>query len=113
MRSDARDDADVLPAQGLVGEDQALIQSEVEIAPDLSSVPPAAGAAPGTPISLERDLPALPTPFTPSIERTLGTGGSQNTLEPLPDSLSVAVLRTRLDGKKKIKCVSRGMRGRL
>ena len=101
VRSDARNDDDVLPAQGLIGQDK----SEVEIAPDLSSVPPAAGAVPGTPIGLERDLPAMPTPFTPSIERTLGTGGSRNTLEPLPDSLSVAIMRARLDGKKKIKCV--------
>jgi DNA-3-methyladenine glycosylase II len=101
--------------------------------PDVSSVPPA--PVPATPAVDPNDgdatdpeaklrLPALPTPFTPSIEITLnagvdlkgdGDGDDLPTLAapngktvkrpvPLPDGLTVAGLRSRLQGKKKIKC---------
>ncbi|EIN12006.1 DNA glycosylase [Punctularia strigosozonata HHB-11173 SS5] len=59
----------------------------------------------------ELRLPALPTPFTPSIETTLNAGGGdelpgagkKTKPAPLPEGLSVAVLKSRLDGKKKVK----------
>lgn len=98
--------------------------------PDVSSVPPA--PVPSTPArrstrgapGLETPaaalgLPALPTPFTVSIERTLvgkreddgdelpvvgGKGKAKaGKKATLPEGLSVAVLKSRLDGKKKIK----------
>lgn len=100
--------------------------------PDVSSVPPA--PAPSTPTRrLQRKgggagdadpaaalgLPALPTPFTASIERTLagiadeegelpgvGAGGAVKKGKkktPLPEGLTVAALKSRLEGKKKIK----------
>ena len=97
--------------------------------PDVSSVPPA--PAPSTPARrLKRKgddgtdpaaalgLPALPTPFTASIERTLaGMADEEGDLPgasaagavkkgkktPLPEGLTVAALKSRLEGKKKIK----------
>ncbi|TFK54336.1 DNA glycosylase [Heliocybe sulcata] len=53
----------------------------------------------------EDDLGPLPPPFTPSINRTLNAPVSEDVrqLEPLPEGLTVAILKSRLDGKKKIK----------
>ncbi|KAL0581884.1 hypothetical protein V5O48_000113 [Marasmius crinis-equi] len=83
---------------------------------DLSSLPP---APPETPkrknkkakISDDAEVGdgTIPPPFTPSIKRTLGkpavrVGDSSPFFPPaLPEGLSVADLKTRLDGKKKIK----------
>ena len=49
------------------------------------------------------DIPAMPTPFTPSIDRTLQSHTSEKECAPLPDGLNVSVMKTRLDRKKKIK----------
>ena len=52
-------------------------------------------------------LPEPPTPFTPSINKTLNRAvPEQKKAHPLPDGLTVEVLKARLDGKKKIKCVN-------
>ncbi|KZT26847.1 DNA glycosylase [Neolentinus lepideus HHB14362 ss-1] len=82
---------------------------------DASSLPPAP-ALPETPKKSKQtkkvdneeddeDLGPLPPPFTPSINRTLNAPVSDDVreLEPFPESLSVAILKSRLDGKKKIK----------
>ncbi|KAJ6593897.1 DNA glycosylase [Mycena capillaripes] len=45
----------------------------------------------------------LPPTFTPSIKRTLAKAAQTNGVPPLPDGLTVAELKSRLDGKKKIK----------
>lgn len=58
----------------------------------------------GTPISEDEDvdLPAVPPPFTPSIHKTLNRPTSTGRL-PLPEGLTVATLKSRLEGKKKIR----------
>ena len=52
-------------------------------------------------------LPSMPASFTPSINKALQ--GPQNSADsvprPLPDGLTAAALKTRLEGKKKIKYV--------
>ncbi len=76
---------------------------ERPLTPDVSSAPP--GGLPSTP-KTDTGAPALPPAFTPSINRTLHK--VQNTSfvpEPLPEGLTVAALKARLDGKKKIKYV--------
>lgn len=77
---------------------------DADASPYVSSVPPIT--------VLEKEdgtdeIPTMPLPFTPSIKKTLNKPGVNPGFEPvpLPDGLSVAVLKTRLDGKKKIKCV--------
>lgn len=57
--------------------------------------------------SVARDLQdsagvlTLPTPFTPSIRRTLDRGSNTNNPPPeLPSGLTVSVLKSRLEGKK-------------
>jgi len=47
-------------------------------------------------------MPSFPEPFTPSIKRTLTKGweGGSNLPPKLPEGLSVAVLKSRLEGKK-------------
>jgi DNA-3-methyladenine glycosylase II len=79
-------------------------------ADDVSSVPP--GPVSVSPLKDSRnaaeevgsqaELASMPTPFTPSINRTLnGIKGSNP--PPLPDGLTVNILKSRLDPKKKIK----------
>ncbi|KAJ7045514.1 DNA glycosylase [Mycena alexandri] len=45
----------------------------------------------------------LPPTFTPSIKRTLAKAAQDDGVQPLPEGLTVAELKSRLDGKKKIK----------
>jgi DNA-3-methyladenine glycosylase II len=75
--------------------------------PDLSSVPPATVLEGNTE---ESEAPKLPPPFTPSIKQTLAKPAvdPEQEPDPLPEGLTVAVLKSRLDGKKKIKCVFEG-----
>jgi len=47
-------------------------------------------------------LPFMPQPFTPSINKTLAGHGSP---KALPESLTIATLKSRLNGKK-LKCVN-------
>jgi len=105
-------DNDILPVLGQDsdGQDLETTESDIQFTPDMSSVPPAAG--PSTPLRKGTGslLPSMPTPFTPSINKTLkGAGlygnGKVSKPKPLPESLSVAVLKSRLEGKKKIKYV--------
>jgi DNA-3-methyladenine glycosylase II len=79
-------------------------------ADDVSSVPP--GPASASPpkdgrnqteeVSAQAELASMPTPFTPSINRTLNAVKGSNP-PPLPDGLTVNILKSRLDPKKKIK----------
>jgi DNA-3-methyladenine glycosylase II len=72
-----------------------------------------AGAPPETPrkVQLEPNVvdpraeggDRLPVPFTPSISRVLQAARSEWKPPPLPSGLSVGVMKSRLDGKKKIK----------
>jgi DNA-3-methyladenine glycosylase II len=63
-----------------------------------------AGAA-LTPGSL--GLPSMPPPLTPSVTQALSRAPDAPLPPPLPAGLTAASLRSRLDGKKKIKCVNR------
>ncbi|KAG6842093.1 hypothetical protein C0991_002747 [Blastosporella zonata] len=90
-------DADTLP---VIGEDVPSTSGNGEVpTPDISSVPPAADE------EVADDLPSLPTAFTPSIKNTLERPGvDEGSMPiPLPEGLSVDVLKTRLTGKNKIK----------
>ncbi|OJA09180.1 hypothetical protein AZE42_00677 [Rhizopogon vesiculosus] len=78
-------DNDMLPTFGSASQSQAQTGST-----DQSSVPPAPS------------IPTMPEPFTPSINKTLDMD-PVNT-EPLPDGLSVPILKARLE-RKKIKYV--------
>jgi DNA-3-methyladenine glycosylase II len=52
-------------------------------------------------------LPSMPPPLTPSVTQALARAPDAPPPPPLPTGLTVASLRSRLDGKKKIKCVNR------
>jgi DNA-3-methyladenine glycosylase II len=60
-----------------------------------------------TPISKDEDvdLPSVPPPFTPSIHKTLDRSAIMEPV-PLPEGITVAMLKSRLEGKKKIKYVA-------
>lgn len=94
-------DADTLPVVESAG--TAIPASPP---PDASSIPP----APMTPrkggkdTGRSEDVPMMPVPFTPSVNRVLA-GGSMNFKPPLPEGMTVAVLKSRHDAKKKVKCV--------
>ena len=51
----------------------------------------------------EEDTGVLPTPFTPSIMKTLNKASASSDVPPLPAGLTVAELKKRLETKKKIK----------
>ncbi|OCH95080.1 DNA glycosylase [Obba rivulosa] len=83
------------------------------LSPDASSTLPAP-EVPSTPAkgkgkraTDDEPAAAMPTPFTPSINKTLNmyAGGAVNAPPPppLPEGLTPGALRSRLDGKKKIK----------
>jgi DNA-3-methyladenine glycosylase II len=94
--ADAEIDNDVLPTFGSSSQSQSQTPPQPGPA-DQSSVPPAPLL--GTPsVASLKLIPALPEPFTPSIDKTLSTD-PMNT-EPLPDALSVPILKSRLEGKK-------------
>lgn len=65
----------------------------------------AAGALIGTSGAL--GLPSMPSPLTPSVTRVLAPAPDAPPPPPLPAGLTIASLRSRLDGKKKIKCVTK------
>ncbi|KAF9478600.1 DNA glycosylase [Pholiota conissans] len=81
---------DILPALADMDADDATVRE--------SSVPP--GDA-----SVEtEDLPSLPPTFTPSIKKTLDkVAPSASNVVPLPSGIDVALLKSRLSGKNKIK----------
>jgi DNA-3-methyladenine glycosylase II len=62
----------------------------------------AAGPTPGA-----LGLPSMPPPLTPSVNQVLSRAPDAPPPPPLPTGLTVASLKSRLDGKKKIKCVNR------
>ncbi|KAI0087997.1 DNA glycosylase [Irpex rosettiformis] len=111
------DDSDVLPVLN-----QTSKTAERNEEPDdvgVSSVPPAP-SLPSTPgpkgkkgkkkavaksknDSDTEDTGVLPTPFTPSIIKTLNKALASSDIPPLPAGLTVVELKKRLDTKKKIK----------
>jgi len=64
-----------------------------------------AAALTGSPGGL--GLPSMPPPLTPSVTRVLARAPDAPPPPPLPAGLTIASLRSRLDGKKKIKCVTK------
>lgn len=68
-----------------------------DVEPDNDVLPTSSESQSQLPASIE-SIPALPEPFTPSIDKTL-EADAMNT-EPLPEGLSVANLKSRLEGKK-------------
>jgi DNA-3-methyladenine glycosylase II len=103
----AEENNDVLPVFGQDG-NHSRDQNPPEdglLLSDAPSVPPAPSllTTPRKDKGKWDELPSLPTPFTPSINKTLGEPNSLPV--PLPEGLSVVILKSRLDGKKKIKWV--------
>lgn len=113
------DDSDMLPVLNQTS--KVAKQNEELDNVGASSIPPIP-ALPSTPASkgkqgkgkaaaknknddsdTEEDTGVLPTPFTPSILKTLNKASSSSDIPPLPVGLSVAELKRRLDTKKKIK----------
>ncbi|KAG6907658.1 hypothetical protein DXG01_007862 [Tephrocybe rancida] len=90
-------DTDTLPA---IGEDAPSTSNVDELpTPDISSVPPAADE------EAVDDLPSLPPTFTPSIKSTLKKPAVNegSTPNPLPEGLTIDLLKSRLAGKNKVK----------
>lgn len=95
---------------------ESATQDSQDPAAGLSSIAP--GPAPSTPVrgaskklgtdavedSDVPDLPILPEPFTPSINKTLNKSQPFGQPRPsLPEGLTVATLKSRLNGKAKVK----------
>lgn len=77
---------------------------------DISTAPPASALVPeqdgaDETASAVPEIPSMPPPFTPSINKTLSAITLKPGSEPpaLPAGLTVATLKSRLDPKKKIK----------
>ncbi|KAK7057193.1 DNA-3-methyladenine glycosidase [Favolaschia claudopus] len=85
----AKEDDDTLPVFG----ETSSVATEGTVLEPPRTPPPAEDAA---------RIPLPPT-FTPSIKRTLAKPALDHGVPPLPDGLTVAELKSRLDGKKKIK----------
>lgn len=85
-------DKDALPSFG--GQDSSQQREDRAASPDISSVPPA--------VDDELQPLAMPVPFTPSINRTLNKVRKKDAKTPLtlPDGMTVATMKNRLDGKK-------------
>lgn len=120
---DIEPEADELPSSsnGLAGATSSgrLGRAPTLPSPDASSVLPAVAASLDvlcTPRRRDTDvaagftpgalgLPSIPSPLTPSITQVLSRALDAAPPPPLPAGLTVASLKSRLDGKKKIKCV--------
>ena len=113
-------DGDALPTFGADGTQEEVgeeaTQQDEGPAPDASSVPPgpllespvkgggANGVNPnGTSSSSGGGIPSLPPAFTPSIDKILNDVEKAVPHVPLPEGLTIAELRLRLSGKKKVK----------
>ncbi len=70
---------------------------------DVSSSLPSAAAATATPGAL--GLPSIPPPLTPSVTQVLSRAPDAPPPPPLPAGLTVASLKSRLNGKNKVKYV--------
>lgn len=81
------------------GEDALPVAGQPSVA-GISSVLPTETTVTGTPLSV---VPTKPPAFTPSIEKTLVMEKAKEHRPPLPAGLTVGELKSRLDGKKKIK----------
>ena len=99
------------PLQAAQSERRNAESSYRQLTPDLSSIPPAP-AEPRTPTRSEQQnydastVPSFPPTFTPSINRTLNKVLPTEYKAPsLPEGMTVSDLKTRLNGKKKIKYV--------
>ena len=115
VKSKDRADSDLLPVLGQTS--KAAEESEEPENVGVSSLPPIP-AMPTTPAPKGRkdkqpaeahdsdsddDSGILPTPFTPSINKTLNMASKAAQQVPLPAGLTVSELKKRLDTKKKIK----------
>jgi len=102
-KSKAEDDA--LP---VFGESSTAVDGD-ESKEEQDDVLPVFGAAakeaPRTPPPVKDTSAMVPLPptFTPSIKRTLAKAAQNDGVPPLPEGLTVAELKSRLDGKKKVK----------
>jgi DNA-3-methyladenine glycosylase II len=100
-RGEDQDEDDVLPSLNKGSTSKSTKSAsgmDRGVSADISSVPPVGDAS--------VDVPAMPEPFTPSINRTLkGPGLGSVKPPPLPEGLSAAALKARLEGKKRIKYV--------
>ncbi|KAH7923735.1 DNA glycosylase [Leucogyrophana mollusca] len=96
-------DEDVLPVFGKTPQGEASQDEATAAGPsDVSSVPPApVSATPFKSDSTQASIPSLPPLFTPSINKTLNDNTSSAV--PLPEGLTVAVLKNRLNSKNKVK----------
>ncbi|KAG1730782.1 DNA glycosylase [Suillus lakei] len=68
-----------------------------DVEPNNDVLPTSSDSQSQSPASI-KSIPVFPEPFTPSIDKTL-EADAMNT-EPLPEGLSVANLKSRLEGKK-------------
>ncbi|KAJ7770247.1 DNA glycosylase [Mycena maculata] len=82
----SKGDDDALPVFGQPSENTEEIEEE----------------APATPPPGESAMASLPPTFTPSIKKTLAKPPLES-VPPLPEGLTAAELKSRLDGKKKVK----------
>jgi DNA-3-methyladenine glycosylase II len=93
---------DELPTFGTSQAEASTSDLQDASVPDISSVLPATSedGEPGG-----SGMSTIPPPFTPSIKKTLDKPAVDAGSEPvpLPSGIDVAMLKSRLDGKKKIK----------
>lgn len=91
---------------GEEAEGSSLREEDNPESPDISSALPVSSTG-----TAEQGLATLPPPFTPSLKKTLQERAADDGLDPapLPESLSVSILKSRLDGKK-IKYVVNNMK---
>jgi DNA-3-methyladenine glycosylase II len=115
-------EADELPSLNGATASRRLVHAPTPPPQDATSVLPAVPTTKsdvlGTPLRRDKNsvaaltpgalgLPSMPPPLTPSITRVLARAPDAPPPPPLPAGLTIASLRSRLDRKKKIKCVTK------
>jgi len=94
------EDNDELPTFGPRATSSSNVPASGPTNPPASSVQPTDCVNDGE--AAESEIAPMPPPFTPSIKHTLNRPAAEpgSSTIPLPDGLSVSVLKSRLDGKK-------------
>lgn len=93
-KDDDDDEEGTLPVFGAGGATPAEPQ-------DVSSVPPGGVTATPMPDGSKKNVAAMPPPLTPASRKILTSTNAPAI--PLPSGLTASELKSRLDGKKKIK----------
>jgi DNA-3-methyladenine glycosylase II len=100
-KGEAKVDDNALPLFGEAATD-GIAMSSVPPGPVFAN-PLSDSGATEEEVGTQVELPSMPAPFTPSINRTLNAVKMGTNPPPLPDGLTITILKNRLNPKNKVK----------